>query len=89
MEIIKNIESVVERLKQGEVLYLVHQHKTYFRWLKDKVWVRNEQLSLTLSMTQFMEQYSGFDFYVHEINDESYMDEEKDLEYYAWREKSQ
>ena len=89
MSEITDISTVVELLKQNEVLFSLVPHKRYYRLLNDKVWIRDESLSIKLSLTDFIVQFKDQSFYIHTPQMDENIDLEKDIEYYAWREKSQ
>lgn len=89
MSEITDISTVVELLKQNEVLFSLVPHKRYYRLLNDKVWIRDESLSIKLSLTDFIVQFKDQSFYIHTPQIDENIDLEKDIEYYAWREKSQ
>lgn len=89
MSEITDISTVVELLKQNEVLFSLVPHKRYYRLLNDKVWIRDESLSIKLSLTDFIVQFKDQSFYIHTPQTDENIDLEKDIEYYAWREKSQ
>lgn len=89
MNEITDISTVVDLLKQNEVLFSLVPHKRYYRLLNDKVWLRDESLSIKLTLKDFIAQFKDQSFYLHSPQNEEYIDLEKDIEYYAWREKSQ
>lgn len=86
---ISKINEVLDLLKQKEVLYTVGIQKRYFKLIENKVWIRDEHLSVKLNVKDFIDQFSGKTFFLHTGSLEEEVNDEKDKEYYAWRDKSQ
>ena len=79
-------DEVVYYLNEYEILVCVSDHKkVFFRKKEDRIRVRVEGLSYSLSYEEFKELYGSCTFYLfEEEKEEVYIDKEKDDEYYSW-----
>ena len=86
MKKLEFLEEVLYYLKEYEILVsIADKKKVFFRRKEDRIRVRVEGLSYSLSVEEFKELYGTYTFYVYEKEeDEVFIDKEKDDEYYSW-----
>mgnify|MGYP001073924529 CR=1 FL=1 len=88
MEKLKNMEEVLYYLTSKEIVLCSLPHRTFFfSFQKERIFVRSNGMSCTLSLEEFKELYEGYDFYLYEQKTEEGIDLKKDEEYYQWRHK--
>lgn len=79
-----NLSQAKELLKEGNILLTYFSKETtsvYFK--EDKFYVKNANVSLVLSELDFINIFKNNKFI--EVQNEALVDEEKDKEYYSWR----
>lgn len=86
MKKLETLEEVVYYLKEYEILVTVSdKKKVFFRRSEDRIRVRLDGLSYSLSLAEFKELYGTCTFYLYEEEkEEVFIDKEKDDEYYSW-----
>lgn len=82
-------EAVIQQLKLGEVVCVLSPHPTYFAYKDTWIHVQNEQTRYRLPLHEFQAMFQDEVFYLKHSVEQEGMDELKDQEYYAWRNKSQ
>lgn len=82
---IENIQEVIDLLKQKEILFIKSKSgKTFFVAKKDKVLCQNKSSSYRLSFKEFISLYYEAKFFIFNGDEESFIDPNKDEEYYNW-----
>lgn len=80
-------EEALEKLDRGLILSSIIQNKkTIFIKKGEKVIMKNNNLGLALSLNDFKSIFENSEFVLIK-NDEEFVDVQRDIEYYSWRNK--
>ena len=82
------VYEALDFLKQGMVL--IEEKKRTIVFMKDdKIHLKSANWNSKISQDDFLSLFDNSVFYVYEQKKDAEISEEKDVEYYAWREKYQ
>lgn len=84
MEKIESFQFVLDYLKNKEVV--ITKNKTSFSLLDGKISVHTKNCHYSITIDEFKELFSKEEFYLY-TNIQSSIDEEKDADYYSWKNK--
>ena len=77
------IKDVINLLKEGFVLSsIIDKRLYYFKQRKNYILVKNDNSEFYLSEYDFIELYKNYFFFIVD-NEEDFIDEERDKEYYS------
>ena len=83
--LIENIIEALDLLKQKEILFIKTKGgKTFFVVKKDKILCQNKGASYRLTFDEFITLYKDSKFYIFNGDEDSFIDPNKDEEYYNW-----
>lgn len=84
---ILSFEEALEKLDQGLVLAsIVQNKKTIFVKKGEKIFMKNNNLGLALTLDDFKSSFENSEFALIK-SDEEFVDVQRDIEYYSWRNK--
>jgi hypothetical protein len=87
LEKITDIETVVNLLKQGEIVVVLRPRRTYFGLNGERIRIKNDVMRSSIDLDDFRELYRSAEFVRYTKKDEAEPDKAKDEEYYRWRHK--
>lgn len=83
-----SVYTALELLKQGNIL--IEEKKRTIIFMKDqKIHLKNTQWNSKISSEDFLSLFEDAVFYTYEKKKDAEISDEKDIEYYTWREKYQ
>lgn len=88
-EQIYKITEVVELMKDNIIFYSIDNkgRKVIYVLKNKKIIVQSNAYKLSLDKDEFISLYKNEEFYLFEEENEAFVDEEKDKEYYSWEHK--
>lgn len=87
MEKIQNFETVINSLKNYQIIRIESPVKTIFAYIEDRVHAKTDNAQFSLTIDEFTELYLNSVFYYHEKSKPIEIEVSKDEEYYAWKHK--
>ncbi|MDD7382067.1 MAG: hypothetical protein PUG37_04760 [Bacillales bacterium] len=88
-EQVYKITEVVELMKDNIIFYSIDSkgRKVIYVMRNKKIIVQSNAYKLSLDKDEFISLYKNEEFYLFEEENEAFVDEEKDKEYYSWEHK--
>ena len=88
-EQVYKITEVVELMKDNIIFYSIDNRgrKVIYVLKNNKIIVQSNAYKLSLDKDEFISLYKNEEFYLLEEENEVFVDEEKDKEYYSWEHK--
>ncbi|MGM9880393.1 MAG: hypothetical protein ACI318_03865 [Bacilli bacterium] len=88
-EQIYKITEVVELMKDNIIFYSIDNRgrKVIYVLKNKKIIVQSNAYKLSLDKDEFISLYKNEEFYLFDEENEAFVDEEKDKEYYSWEHK--
>ncbi|MCI6155197.1 MAG: hypothetical protein SOV57_05395 [Bacilli bacterium] len=88
-EQVYKITEVVELMKDNIIFYSIDNRgrKVIYVLKNKKIIVQSNAYKLSLDKDEFISLYKNEEFYLFEEENEAFVDEEKDKEYYSWEHK--
>lgn len=88
-EQVYKITDVVELMKDNIIFYSIDSkgRKVIYVMRNKKIIVQSNAYKLSLDKDEFISLYKNEEFYLFEEENEAFVDEEKDKEYYSWEHK--
>lgn len=88
-EQVYKITEVVELMKDNIIFYSIDNkgRKVIYVLKNKKIIVQSNAYKLSLDKDEFLSLYKNEEFYLFEEENEAFVDEEKDKEYYSWEHK--
>lgn len=88
-EQVYKINEVVELMKDNIIFYSIDSkgRKVIYVMRNKKIIVQSNAYKLSLDKDEFISLYKNEEFYLFEEENEAFVDEEKDKEYYSWEHK--
>lgn len=88
-EQVYKITEVVELMKDNIIFYSIDNkgRKVIYVMRNKKIIVQSNAYKLSLDKDEFISLYKNEEFYLLEEENEPFVDEEKDKEYYSWEHK--
>lgn len=88
-EQVYKITEVVELMKDNIIFYSIDNkgRKVIYVMRNKKIIVQSNAYKLSLDKDEFISLYKNEEFYLFEEENEAFVDEEKDKEYYSWEHK--
>jgi len=87
MEKIKDFETVINLLKNSQIVRVEFPIQTIFAYIDNRVYVKTDHAQFSLTLNEFSDLYINSIFYVHEKSNNAEIEISKDDEYYAWKHK--
>ena len=88
-EQVYKITEVVELMKDNIIFYSIDNkgRKVIYVMRNKKIIVQSNAYKLSLDKDEFISLYKNEEFYLFDEENEAFVDEEKDKEYYTWKHK--
>ena len=88
-EQVYKITEVVELMKDNIIFYSIDNkgRKVIYVLKNKKIIVQSNAYKLSLDKDEFISLYKNEEFYLFDEENEAFVDEEKDKEYYSWEHK--
>ena len=88
-EQVYKITEVVELMKDNIIFYSIDNRgrKVIYVLKNKKIIVQSNAYKLSLDKDDFLSLYKNEEFYLFDEENEAFVDEEKDKEYYSWEHK--
>lgn len=88
-EQVYKITEVVELMKDNIIFYSIDNkgRKVIYVLKNKKIIVQSNAYKLSLDKDEFLSLYKNEEFYLFDEENEAFVDEEKDKEYYSWEHK--
>ena len=88
-EQVYKITDVVELMKDNIIFYSIDNRgrKVIYVLKNKKIIVQSNAYKLSLDKDEFLSLYKNEEFYLFDEENEAFVDEEKDKEYYSWEHK--
>ena len=88
-EQVYKITEVVELMKDNIIFYSIDNkgRKVIYVMRNKKIIVQSNAYKLSLDKDEFISLYKNEEFYLFDEENEAFVDEEKDKEYYSWEHK--
>ena len=88
-EQVYKITEVVELMKDNIIFYSIDNRgrKVIYVSKNKKIIVQSNAYKLSLDKDEFISLYKNEEFYLFDEENEAFVDEEKDKEYYSWEHK--
>lgn len=88
-EQVYKINEVVELMKDNIIFYSIDSkgRKVIYVMRNKKIIVQSNAYKLSLDKDEFISLYKNEEFYLFDEENEAFVDEEKDKEYYSWEHK--
>ena len=88
-EQVYKITDVVELMKDNIIFYSIDNkgRKVIYVLKNKKIIVQSNAYKLSLDKDKFLSLYKNEEFYLFDEENEAFVDEEKDKEYYSWEHK--
>ena len=88
-EQVYKITEVVELMKDNIIFYSIDSkgRKVIYVMRNKKIIVQSNAYKLSLDKDEFISLYKNEEFYLFDEENEAFVDEEKDKEYYSWEHK--
>lgn len=88
-EQVYKITEVVELMKDNIIFYSIDSkgRKVIYVLKNKKIIVQSNAYKLSLDKDEFISLYKNEEFYLFDEENEAFVDEEKDKEYYSWEHK--
>lgn len=88
-EQVYKITDVVELMKDNIIFYSIDSkgRKVIYVMRNKKIIVQSNAYKLSLDKDEFISLYKNEEFYLFDEENEAFVDEEKDKEYYSWEHK--
>lgn len=88
-EQVYKINEVVELMKDNIIFYSIDNkgRKVIYVLKNKKIIVQSNAYKLSLDKDEFLSLYKNEEFYLFDEENEAFVDEEKDKEYYSWEHK--
>lgn len=88
-EQVYKITEVVELMKDNIIFYSIDNkgRKVIYVMRNKKIIVQSNAYKLSLDKDEFISLYKNEEFYLFDEENEPFVDEEKDKEYYSWEHK--
>ena len=88
-EQVYKINEVVELMKDNIIFYSIDNkgRKVIYVMRNKKIIVQSNAYKLSLDKDEFISLYKNEEFYLFDEENEAFVDEEKDKEYYSWEHK--
>ena len=88
-EQVYKITEVVELMKDNIIFYSIDNRgrKVIYILKNKKIIVQSNAYKLSLDKDEFISLYKNEEFYLFDEENEAFVDEEKDKEYYSWEHK--
>ncbi|MDD6250521.1 MAG: hypothetical protein PUA88_05765 [Bacillales bacterium] len=88
-EQVYKITDVVELMKDNIIFYSIDNRgrKVIYVLKNKKIIVQSNAYKLSLDKDEFISLYKNEEFYLFDEENEAFVDEEKDKEYYSWEHK--
>ena len=88
-EQVYKITEVVELMKDNIIFYSIDSkgRKVIYVLKNKKIIVQSNAYKLSLDKDEFLSLYKNEEFYLFDEENEAFVDEEKDKEYYSWEHK--
>ena len=88
-EQVYKINEVVELMKDNIIFYSIDNRgrKVIYVLKNKKIIVQSNAYKLSLDKDEFISLYKNEEFYLFDEENEAFVDEEKDKEYYSWEHK--
>lgn len=89
VEQVYRVNEAVELLKDNIIFYSIDNkgRKVIYVMKNKKIIVQSNAYKLSLDKDEFISLYKNEEFYLFEGENEVFVDEEKDKEYYSWEHK--
>ena len=88
-EQVYKITEVVELMKDNIIFYSIDSkgRKVIYVMRNKKIIIQSNAYKLSLDKDEFISLYKNEEFYLFDEENEAFVDEEKDKEYYSWEHK--